>query len=168
MAERPAKVVPEKIAPTPKAENPPAIKKSSDPFESILQSVQHFEAEASPQQKTTDERAFDSDLISSKISMSELDALRQQLQQCWLVPPSVMAEKDIIIEAAIDLDVRGMVTDIKILNQKDSQKFRSFREAVQSVRQALRAPQCSPLKLPADKHHQWKKCVLRFSPRGIG
>lgn len=145
-----------------------APKKSKDPFDSVLQSVQEFERDPALQQTTMDERAFDADLISSKISLSELDALRQQLQQCWLVPPTVMAEKDVVVEASIDLDVRGMVTEIKILNLKDAQKFRSFREAVQSVRQALRAPECSPLRLPADKYHQWKKCVLRFSPRGIG
>jgi hypothetical protein len=143
-------------------------KKSKDSFDSVLQSVQEFEQKALPDHTTTDERAFEADLISSKISLSELDALRQQLQQCWLVPPTVMAEKDLVVEAAVDLDVRGMVTEIKILNQKDAQRFRSFREAVQSVRQALRAPECSPLKLPSDKYHQWKKCVLRFSPRGIG
>lgn len=174
---KPSKPVPEKASKvlksetpstTPNIEKPPVVKKNQDPFESVLQSVQQFETEPNPQQKITDERAFDADLISSKISISELDALRQQLQQCWLVPPSVMAEKDIIVEAAVDLDVRGMVTEIKILNQKDAQKFRSFREAVQSVRQALRAPECSPLKLPADKYHHWKKCVLRFSPKGIG
>ena len=145
----------------------PAPKNSPDPFDSVLQSVQQFEKPTDLQKKSSDPRAFDTDLISNKISVSELDALRQQLQQCWLVPPTVMSEKDLIVEAAIDLDIRGMVTDIKILNLKDGQKFRSFREAVQSVRQALRAPECSPLKLPADKYHQWKKCVLRFSPRGI-
>ena len=160
------KVLEEKPKPVEK-EVAQAPKKSSDPFESVLQSVQEFDKQPSPQEKTMDNRAFDADLISNKIILSELDALRQQIQQCWLVPPTVMAEKDLMVEAAIDLDVRGTVTEIKILNQKDAKKFRSFQEAVQSVRHALRAPECSPLKLPPDKYHQWKKCVLRFSPRGI-
>lgn len=169
-AEKPKKIIEEKQSSKEtdlEKKISPAPKKSTDPFDSVLQSVQKFEKPIDSQQKSSDPRAFDTDLISNKISVSELDALRQQLQQCWLVPPTVMSEKDLVVEAAIDLDMSGMVTDIKILNLKDGQKFRSFREAVQSVRQALRAPECSPLKLPADKYHQWKKCVLRFSPRGI-
>ncbi|MDC0349375.1 hypothetical protein OAN21_03105, partial [Alphaproteobacteria bacterium] len=143
-------------------------KKSKDSFDSVLQSVQEFEKDRIVDQKTNDPRAFETDLISSKISLSELDKLRQQLQQCWLVPPNVMEDKDLIVETAIDVDIHGMVTSIKILNQREGQRFRSFKSAVQSVKQALKSPECSPLKLPLDKHHQWKRCVLRFSPKGIG
>lgn len=160
---------PKKISEISRTETPKAEKKSSDPFESVLQSVQQFETSSTPSEhKTTDPRAFEADLISSKISLSELDALRQQLKRCWLVPPAVLSEKEMTIEAEVDIDSRGYVTNLHILNQKDAQKFRSFREGVQSVRQALKAPECSPLKLPADKHYLWKKCILRFSPRGIG
>lgn len=168
--ERPQKII-EKTEPHKEKnlekESKPVNKPSPDPFESVLQSVQKFEKETNSEQKKIDPRAFDADLISNKISVSELDALRHQLQQCWLVPPTVMSEKNLVIETEIDLDVRGVVTDIKILNLKEIQKFRSFREATQSVRQALRSSECTPLKLPADKYHQWKRCVLRFSPRGI-
>jgi superfamily II DNA helicase RecQ len=143
-------------------------KKSKDPFDSVLQSVQELEKDRSLDQKTKDPRAFETDLISNKISLSELDILRQQLQQCWLVPPNVMEDTDLTVETAIDVNIHGMVTSIKILNQREGQKFRSFQAAVQSVKQALKSPGCSPLKLPLDKHHQWKRCVLRFSPKGIG
>lgn len=142
-------------------------KPSHDTFESVLQSLQDFEKKTDTTKDEMDPRAFDADLISTKISLSELDALRQQLQHCWLVPPTVMGERDLIVEVMIDLDVRGNVTQMKVLNEKAGQKFSFFREAVQSVRQALRAPECTPLRVPLDKYHQWKKCVLRFSPRGI-
>ncbi|UNM06623.1 MAG: hypothetical protein H6925_02850 [Holosporaceae bacterium] len=139
-------------------------KKQQDHFEDVLKTVETLAEEKGKPKKDS----FDSDLISDKISLSELDALRQQIQGCWLVPPGVLAERDLMIEVGIHLDAQAHIQKIKILNGAPSRKSAVFKVAVQSIRQALKAPECTPLRVPLDKYASWKYCVLRFSPRGIG
>ncbi len=139
-------------------------KKQQDHFQDVLKTVENLAEEKGKPIKDS----FDSDLISDKISLSELDALRQQIQGCWLVPPGVLAERNLMIEVGIHLDAQAHIQKIKILNGAPSQKAAVFKVAVQSIRQALKAPECTPLRVPLDKYPKWKYCVLRFSPRGIG
>ena len=148
----------------PQAIEKPTKKVSKEAFDDVLGAVEDLPDEKGRAPKN----AFDSDLISDKISLSELDALRQQIQRCWLVPPGVMTEKDLMVEVGVHLNVEAHVQKIIILNTPPPQKKAVFDVAAQSIHQALRAPECTPLKLPKDKYTMWKYCVLRFRAQGVG
>jgi hypothetical protein len=40
-----------------------------------------------------------------------------------------------------------------------------YRAAAESARRAFFNPQCTPLKLPADKYATWKDMVVDFNPK---
>ena len=141
-----------------------AAPKMDKDFNDVLKAVETDTGKDKPHVK----ESFDTDLISDKLSVSELDALRQQIQGCWLLPPGVLSEKDLLIEVGVDLDTMGRIQKINVLTKPPPQKQIIFRVAVDSIRQALKAPECTPLRVPGDKYHMWKHCVLRFSPQGIG
>lgn len=168
----PKKEVPKTIKspplPTPKApvlkkDTPPKKKMQTDAFEDVLKDVSNLKDAP----KTDMKKGFESDLISNKISISELDALRQQIQGCWIVPPSMLSEKNLLVEVGVQLTQEGVVESLSILNGPPPQKGPIFQVAVHSIRQALKAPGCTPLRVPKGKYEQWKYCVLRFQPQGV-
>lgn len=146
-----------------KKETSPKKPTQTDAFEDLLKDVSNLKDD----HKTDTKKGFDSDLISNKISISELDALRQQIQGCWVVPPSMLSEKNLLVEVGVHLTAEGMVESLKILNGPPPQKGPIFQVAVHSIRQALKAPACTPLRVPKGKYEQWKYCVLRFQPQGV-
>ncbi len=42
-----------------------------------------------------------------------------------------------------------------------------YRAAAESALRAVRNPDCSPLKLPADKFDQWQTMTLTFNPKDL-
>ena len=140
----------------------PSSQAEGDAFDKLLEDVSSLK-----DTKTSKAKGFESDLISNKLSLSELDALRQQIQKCWVIPPSMLSEKNILVEVGVHLDPKGFIQSLKILNRSPPLKGPIFQVAVQSIRQAMKAPECTPLRMPKGKHDQWKYCVLRFQPRGV-
>lgn len=135
-------------------------------FQSVLKSLQH-NIENTSINKSTDPHAFEADNISDHLSISELDALRQQIQECWYVQQSIWEDHQIVVEAIVEIDPERKVSNITIKNPPMGFNRAAFQAAADSVKQALRAPECTPLALPPDKYHQWKKAKFIFSPKGV-
>ncbi len=149
--------------PEPKAEKKP--EKKEDLFGSILDSVKDFKKEA-PKTNTTPSPNFDAANIADKLSMSELDALRQQLRSAWYIPVGV-AEENTTVEVRVEIAPDGRVKKVTVLNEEEGAKKQFFQAAVDSVKQALFSPECTPLKLPKDRYDEWKVSIFVFSPKGI-
>lgn len=155
---------PKEIVSAGTTDNLPSPAKSKDTFNSVLQSIQHFSRDT-PKDAPTSDDAMPADNIGDKLSISEMDALRQQLQECWYVSPD-MVRDGVEVKVALEIGPDARVKKITILNEKEEKSKKSFLAACTSVRQALKAPQCTPLKLPSDKYHEWKQCTIIFSPKG--
>ncbi len=142
-----------------------SAKKYDKTFDSLLKSLEKNIEKTSADK--TDPKAFDAENISDKLTISELDALRQQIQECWYVQQSVWEDHKIIVEAMVDIGPDRKVTNISIKSPPFGTNRAAFQAAADSVKQALMAPECTPLALPADKHQQWKRSKFIFSPKGV-
>ena len=100
---------------------------------------------------------------SLPMSISEIDALRQQVQKCWIVPNGSANAEGLTVKLRISLNKDGEVLgQPKVIR---SGKYRNNFEKIateSAVRAVLR---CGPYKLPAAKYDRWKSIVLNFDPR---
>nr|MBX2833453.1 energy transducer TonB [Micavibrio sp.] len=103
--------------------------------------------------------------LSSQLSISELDALKYQIAQCWVVPAGAKYAEDLAVEIRIKLNRDGTLNQAGVVNTARYNRDTAFRAAADSAMRALRNPACSPLKLPADKYDRWKETLMNFDPR---
>ena len=101
------------------------------------------------------------------LSLSEQNALRQQLAQCWHVLPGAANAEDLVVRVQLMMAPDATVQSAKLL---DSWKYNSnpfYRAAAESALRAVRNPLCNPLKLPLNKYEQWKKITINFDPKDM-
>ena len=157
----------------PKEEPKPEPKKeedSTEAFDSILKNLADVD-----QQVETDDNAEVSDdalpqpssdvPLGAQVTMTELDALRYQLSQCWNLPAGAQGAEDLRIEVRIKVNPDRTVQNAEIVDQGRYARDSFFRAGADSARRAVLSPQCSPLKLPEDKYDQWKTTVIVFDPK---
>lgn len=102
---------------------------------------------------------------SETLALSEMDALKYQLAQCWNVPSGAMNAEDLIVDIRVEVNPDRTVKTADIV---DTGKYNSdtfFRAAADSARRALFNPRCNPLAVPVDKYDVWKRMLIRFNPR---
>ena len=107
-----------------------------------------------------------SKLAIRPLTMSEKDAIRFQIQQCWSVPAGARDAEDLSVRIRLFLNPDGSlrgppeIVERARMNE-DGQAF--FRGAAESARRAVL--RCSPLKnLPVAKYNSWREIELTFDP----
>lgn len=97
----------------------------------------------------------------AKLSASELDALRDQLQNCWSPPPGASGDDTLRVQVAFRLKRNGELDGLpRILNSSASQYFDA---TANSVSRAVRA--CAPFSLPPEKFDVWQDIRVTFYPQ---
>lgn len=97
----------------------------------------------------------------AKLSMSELDALRGQVSQCWSPPAGVSEAGSLRVTIRMRLDPSGGLEGRPELvdGGNGSTVERAAGEA------ALRAViRCAPYTLPPEKYDTWSEVLLNFDP----
>ncbi len=166
---RPAK---EQVA---KATPDQAKPEKSDDFMNVLKTVQKMkDSAAQPAEtaqdapKTTDSTARRSNFDADRpLSVSEMDAIRQQIARCWLVPAGAKEGASLLVEIRVQMNADRTVRAAEIV---DTSRLRSdpfFRAAAESALRALRNPVCTPLNLPPEKYDTWKNFTITFDPRDM-
>ncbi|MGQ0527542.1 MAG: energy transducer TonB [Alphaproteobacteria bacterium] len=102
--------------------------------------------------------------LSDKLTMSEEDALRHQLGQCWNVLAGAEYAENLIVELRIEISRERMVTNAQVTDSGRYARDTPFRAAADAAMRALRNPKCIPLAVPPDKYEQWKTTIIRFDP----
>lgn len=136
----------------PKEETP---KKKADPLKDVLAKLQ------APARSRSD-KAFDPE---NKVSISEIDAVRRQIAQCWNVPAGAKDAEDLYIEIALQMGADGTVRDARIVDQARLSRDGFFRSAAESARRAVLS--CGKLPLPPEKYESWKNITMTFNPRDL-
>lgn len=97
----------------------------------------------------------------AKLSQSELDALRGQIQRCWSPPSGVSEAGSLRISIQMRLDSSGQLeARPEIVDGGGSSMIERIAGEA-----ALRAVQrCAPYNLPADKYETWADVVVNFDP----
>jgi outer membrane biosynthesis protein TonB len=139
-------------------------------FENLLKNLQDSETvpedaevakEAAPA-APSQEGAF-----SEQMTMSELDALRQQLSRCWSIQAGARYAEDLVVEVRITVSPERRVLSATVVDQWRYGQDSYFRAAADSAVRAVNSPQCETLNLNPDKYDMWKDMVVTFDPRDM-
>ena len=98
------------------------------------------------------------------MTMSEVDAIRYQIQQCWSVPTGAREEESLVVRIKVFLNTNGTLARAPEIVKPDQSGDPLYRSVAESARRAVL--KCAPLKnLPADKYSRWRELILTFNPR---
>jgi outer membrane biosynthesis protein TonB len=102
--------------------------------------------------------------LGPKMTMSEEDALRRQLERCWNVPIGAKDAANLQVEIFMVINPDRTLRSAKIVDTARAQRDPFFRSAAESALRAVHSPLCSPFMLPADKYDTWKNTTVTFDP----
>ena len=96
-----------------------------------------------------------------QMTLSEIDALRARISQCWSPPVGGLGADAIKVKLRLQLGSDGMlVNQPQVMNRQGSPFFQAAADS------AVRAVMlCQPYQLPATKFALWKDMILNFDPR---
>ena len=185
---------PKKVA-EPEVKAPPRPRKKPKPppeddFASVLKTVEKLKTKPKPDKPEKPEKSFDEAMedvlkkhtpsesapspkqVSSlvpgqKMSMSEIDALRHQIERCWSPPAGAPEAENLVVEVDLTINPDGRVQQAQIVDSARMYRDAYYRAAAESVLRAIKQPACTPLKLPPDKYDLWRETKLTFNPRDL-
>lgn len=165
-----------KPEPKPKPEKPkePEPKKEEEmDLDAILKSVkdtaQQQPDEATDSAPSDAQSKSDTAYIDSlPLTMSEKDAIRNQIAKCWSPPIGAKDAENLAAQLRVTYEKDGSLINVYLAagQQARYQTDSFFRSAVDSAMRAVRA--CTPLQgMPPDKYQRWKDVELTFDPRDM-
>jgi colicin import membrane protein len=95
-----------------------------------------------------------------KLTQSEMDALRGQIQRCWNVPAGALDAENLKVSVQFRLDKSGSLESNPEIVAGGSGTVE--RAAAESARRAIL--QCAPYSLPAEKYEAWADVIVHFDP----
>lgn len=99
----------------------------------------------------------------SAMTMDLVDALRNQIAQCWSPPVGAPHPEELIVSFELYLNPDGSVARPPQLTAQSGGGNAYMRAAQEAARRAIYT--CAPYKLPADRYSQWRDITLVFDPR---
>jgi hypothetical protein len=168
------------ILPKPKPAPPPkpkeAKKEKPKPKHDDLAAILKAVKETAQKQKNDTKQAEDDGSKSKSnsynpslpMSLSEIDAIRNQIAKCWNVPAGARNAHELIVVLRLQLAPDGSVMRVDLTNESQSRYASDtfFRAAADSARRAVQ--ECSPLKnLPQDKYTTWRDMEMTFDPKNM-
>lgn len=98
-----------------------------------------------------------------RLTQSEIDALRAQIQACWNPPIGAAKAEDLIVLVRVQFRTDGtLAADPQVVNRGSSPYF---QVAAESATRAVR--RCQPYTLPAAKYEVWRDVEVTFDPRDM-
>lgn len=164
------KAEPKKPKPKPEPKKQQDPKKTQESFDSLLKDLTPNEepTEEQPEESETDghpDPAPNISNFSTVMSMTDMDALRAQLAQCWSIPAGARDSQDLNVDVRVTVNQARVVTSAEIVDQGRYHSDTFFRAAADSVLRAINSPDCTPLNLPPEKYDQWHEMTINFNPR---
>ncbi|MBZ5758997.1 MULTISPECIES: hypothetical protein [Rhizobium] len=102
----------------------------------------------------------------AKLSQSEIDALRSQIQNNWNVPAGMSGVEGMVIRVHMKLDESGTIVgmpDVQVTGGSESAQQALSGSATRAVMMS------SPFKnLPRDKYDAWNEVIVNFDPSDLG
>ena len=101
---------------------------------------------------------------NAAVTVSEIQAVRQQLAQCWNVAAGARRADALSVEIQMIMNPDATVRQARVVDASRMNTDPYFRAAAESALRALGHPDCIPLKLPLDKYDVWKNFTFNFDP----
>lgn len=98
-----------------------------------------------------------------RLTQSEIDALRAQIQACWNPPIGAENAQDLIVRLRVRFRTDGTLSAEPALVNNGTSPY--FRVAAESAMRAVR--RCQPYTLPASKYEVWRDVEVTFDPRDM-
>jgi outer membrane biosynthesis protein TonB len=118
-------------------------------------------APATPQRSTANSNQLAD--LNARLTMSELDAIRQQIERNWSVPAGAKDAANLVVRIHISLNPDGTLRGTPQIIDQSRMGEDYYRIAAESAVRAIYKSE--PLKLPADKYEAWRDVTLTFDPR---
>lgn len=163
---------PDKKKPPKKVEQ--AKKEPQKDFSSVLKNL------ADPKEKTAAKDTPDLKLnekttptagqnapLGEKMTMSEEDALRAQLEKCWNVPFGAKDAENLAVDIFMVINQDRTLREARIVDTARYNSDTFFRAAADSALRAVRSPLCSPFDVPPDKYDTWNTVTVTFNPKDM-
>jgi len=106
-------------------------------------------------------------IIGTRLTVSEVDAVRRQFEKCWNVPIGARNPEELVVEVKVRVNRDRTVLDAVPVDQARMASDTFFRAMAESARRAVLNKNCSPLRLPPDKYDAWKEMTVVFDPSGM-
>jgi len=167
--EEPKKEEPKKEPPKkepPKKE--PEKKEPERSFDSVLKNLEKLKdntpAPPTPEKTETEVAETPQSLAPSKsdrLTISEEDAVRRAISQCWFVDAGAKDAHNQRVEIRVWMNPDRTVRDARI------ERSTADRATTDRALRAVLNPRCQPLPLPAEQYDRWKVIVFNFDPRDM-
>lgn len=159
---------PQSTMPTPPADTVD----SQQAFDSLLRNLQDSEPavdESLPVVEEKVEPPMPSPYgdFSKQLLVSESDALRQQLSQCWSIQAGAKYAENLVVEIRLTVNRNMTVQNAVIQDRFRYNQDPAFRAAADSAVRAVLSPMCTPLRLPPEKYEGWKDIIVSFDPKDM-
>lgn len=105
----------------------------------------------------------DAGRANASLTLSEMDALRAQMQRCWNPPIGLAGAEELVITVQIRLNPDGTVETIEEVGAAGIGRL--YDVAADAARRAV--IQCQPYSLPPQKYDVWKDVQVNFDPREL-
>ena len=99
------------------------------------------------------------------MSRGEIDALKRQIEGCWIIPRAVAGIEDMVVRLRISLLPDRRVRDARVEDQSRVAADPGYRVVAESAERAVLS--CSPLRVPPEKYQLWREIVLTFRLRDV-
>lgn len=165
------KLAPPEEKPIEKPKEKPVEPEETQQFDNLLKNLQESDpvvTEDLPESKTAEtpapapEAAF-----SETLTMSEADALAQQLARCWSLQAGARYAEDLVVDVRLIVSPEKRVLSATIVDQWRYGQDSYFRAAADSAIRAVNSPQCETLILPDGKYNLWKDILVTFDPKDM-
>lgn len=167
-------LLPEKKKQKTKKEEKKEQKDPQKDFSSVLKNLIDTKDKPTPKTQEPDLKADEQAAedgqnapFGEKLTMSEEDALRAQLEKCWNVPFGAKDVENMIVEVVMVINPDRTLREAAVVDQSRYSRDSFYRAAADSALRAVRSPLCSPFALPPDKYDAWKKVTITFNPKDM-
>ncbi|MBM3518442.1 MAG: TonB C-terminal domain-containing protein [Alphaproteobacteria bacterium] len=103
--------------------------------------------------------------LSARLAMTELDALRAQIERCWSVPAGAREAQDMAVVVRIYLKPDGRLSRDPQVLQSARMSDPFFRTMAESALRAVR--KCEPLRVLSGNYEMWREIDLTFNPKDM-
>jgi hypothetical protein len=102
--------------------------------------------------------------IGDRMTRSEMDALRQQLESCWNIPVGAKDAENMTVEIFMVINQDRTLQSARVVDQGRYNGDSFYQAMADSALRAVRSPNCSPFDVPPDKYDAWKTVTVTFDP----
>ncbi len=105
--------------------------------------------------------------LGEKMTMSEEDALRSQLEGCWNPPIGAKDIENMTVQIVMVINPDRTLREAHIADTSRYNSDSFFQAVADSALRAVESPNCSPFDLPPDKYNTWSNTTVNFSPKDM-